>query len=106
MFTRIRTWWQLLLLHLRVRSITASAMSESWPKVRLKVVGLPTLAASEYVGRHSAAVVHRRVEVLVRHNPAIDTGAANALIVKASTHLSRQLMRRVARECRIVRRAA
>src|SRR5437868_1018824 len=77
MFHRIRKWWQFILLHLRVRKIASSAMSDSWPKVRIKVAGLPTLAANEYVGRHSAAVVHRRVELLVRQNPAIDAGAAN-----------------------------
>src|SRR6187200_1154950 len=106
MFNRIVKWWQFVLLHLQVRKIAFSAMSDTWPKVRIKVAGLPAFAACEYVGRHSAAVVHRRVELLVRQNPAIDASTANVLIVKASSQLSRQLMRKVTRQYRTTRRAA
>jgi hypothetical protein len=106
MFNRIRKWWQVLLISLRVRLIAAAAMSESWERVRIKTAGLTTPRAYEYVGRHSVAIVHKRVELLVRRNPAIDSSAANLLIVKASERVNRQLLRMIAKESRVRLRAA
>lgn len=103
---QIRKLFQFLLIKLRVRTIVAAAITESWPKVRVKTAGLTTLAASDYVGRHAAATVHRHVELLMRRNPAIDGIVANVLIVKASERVSRQLLRKVASESRTLRRAA
>ena len=75
-------------------------------KVRIKTAGLPVPRASEYVGRHAVAIVHKQVELFVRHNPTIDGGTANLLIVKASERLNRQLLRKLAKEPRIRLRAA
>ena len=105
MIQRIQKWWQFILIRMRVRKVVSIAFSESWPKVRIKTAGLPTLAASEYVGKHSAAIVHRHVELLVRSNPTMDGGSANTIMVKASERLSRQLLRRVAKQSRAAFRA-
>ncbi len=106
MINLIRKWLQIILTQLRVRKIASAALSETWPKVRIKTAGLQPLAACEYVNKHSAAIVHRQVELLVRRNPAIDGSAANLLIVQASERLSRQLLRRLAHQSRAARRVA
>jgi hypothetical protein len=106
MVNYIRKWLQIILIKLRVRRIASAALSEAWPKVRIKTAGLPALAACEYVSRHSAAIVHRQVELLVRRHPAIDGSAANVLIVRASERLSRQLLRKLASASRSARRVA
>jgi len=106
MFRLIQTWWQVVLIRFRVHGIASAALRETWGKVRAKTVGLPKLQSVEYISRHSAAVVHRKVELLVRKNPKIDGGTANILIVKASNRLSRQLLRKLACESRTLRRAA
>ena len=98
MFNLIRKWWLIILIKLRVRRIAAVALSESWPKVRIKAAGLPVPRAYEYVGRHSVAIVHKQVELFVRHHPTIDGSTANLLIVKASQRLNRQLLCKLARE--------
>ena len=106
MFNHIRKLFQYILIRLRLRTIVSAAITESWPKVRVKTAGLTKLAAYDYVGRCSAATVHRQVELLMRRNPAIDGIVANVLIVKASERVSRQLLRKVASESRGMRRAA
>jgi hypothetical protein len=106
MINRIRKWWQYILIQLRVRSIAFLAMRESWEKVRLRTAGLPMPRAFEYVERHSAAIVHKRVELLLRRNPAIDGCEANLLIVKASERLNHQLLRRLSRGSRAKLRVA
>src|SRR4029078_5461266 len=106
MFNRIRKWGQSFAIQLRVRRIAFAAMRESWEKVRIKTAGLPAPRASEYVVRHSAAIVHKRLESLVRENPSIDGSAANLLIVKASERLNRQLLRRLSKGWRARLRVA
>jgi hypothetical protein len=106
MINRIRVWWQVLLINLRVRLIAAAAMSESWERVRIKTAGLPASRTYEYVGRHSVAIVHKRVEMLVRQNPAIDGSSANLLIVKATERVNRQMLRKLAKGSRVALRVA
>jgi len=106
MFRIIQIWWRVVVIKFQVCKIASAAMRESWDKVRTKTAVLTRLQSLEYIGKHSAAIVHRKVELLVRENPNIDSGTANMLIVRASDRLNRQMSRRLTSKSRILRRAA
>jgi hypothetical protein len=103
---KLQKLWQVILIRLRVWRIASVAMRESWDKERIKTAGLPASRAFKYIERHTAAVVHKRVALLLRRDPSIDGGAATFMIVRASERLNRQLLRSVCKGTRAKLRAA
>jgi hypothetical protein len=74
--------------------------------VRRKAIGLPPVEARDYLGKHCAVTVHRKIELLMRNDPDMDDLTANLLIVRASELLHRRMLQRLAKERKAVAKAA
>jgi hypothetical protein len=105
MTDEILSWWQNFLTLRRANKIAAAALDECWMKVRAKAASLAPAEVPDYVRQTSGALVHRRVDSLVRDNPSIDGRSANRLIVKATNRLARRILQRLAKQMRRLPRA-